>query len=62
MSETQIYLDDTPALTPLQLHTKCRRLHMEVGLDLVIVDYLQLMTGDQRRRTACRKCRPSPAT
>jgi replicative DNA helicase len=47
LSETQIYLDDTPALTPLQLHTKCRRLHMEVGLDLVIVDYLQLMTGDQ---------------
>ena len=46
LSETQIYLDDTPALTPLQLHTKCRRLHMEVGLDLVIVDYLQLMTGD----------------
>jgi replicative DNA helicase len=47
LSETQIYLDDTPALTPLQLHTKCRRLHMEVGLDLVIVDYLQLMSGDQ---------------
>jgi replicative DNA helicase len=48
LSETQIYLDDTPALTPLQLHTKCRRLHMEIGLDLVIVDYLQLMTGDDR--------------
>ncbi len=47
LSETQIYLDDTPALTPLQLHTKCRRLHMEVGLDLVIVDYLQLMTSDE---------------
>jgi replicative DNA helicase len=48
LSETQIYLDDTPALTPLQLHTKCRRLHMEIGLDLVIVDYLQLMTGEDR--------------
>src|SRR3990172_5815491 len=48
LSETQMYLDDTPALTPLQLHTKCRRLHMEIGLDLVIVDYLQLMTGDDR--------------
>jgi replicative DNA helicase len=48
MSETQIYLDDTPAITPLQLRTKCRRLHMEVGLDLIIVDYLQLMTGDTR--------------
>ncbi|MGD2057605.1 MAG: replicative DNA helicase [Anaerolineales bacterium] len=48
MSETQIYLDDTPAITPLQLRTKCRRLHMEVGLDLIIIDYLQLMTGDTR--------------
>jgi replicative DNA helicase len=48
LSDTQIFLDDTPAITPLQLRTKCRRLHMEYGLDLVIVDYLQLMTGDTR--------------
>ena len=48
LSNTTIYLDDTPAITPLQLRTKCRRLHMEVGLDLVIVDYLQLMSGDFR--------------
>jgi len=48
LSDTHIYLDDTPAISPLQLRTKCRRLHMEVGLDLVIVDYLQLMTGDTR--------------
>jgi replicative DNA helicase len=48
LGETHIYLDDTPAITPLQLRTKCRRLHMEVGLDLIVVDYLQLMTGDVR--------------
>lgn len=47
-SDTKIFLDDTPAITPLQLRTKCRRLHMEYGLDLVLVDYLQLMGGDQR--------------
>jgi len=47
-SDTHIYLDETPAITPLQLRTKCRRLHMEFGLDLVIVDYLQLMGGDTR--------------
>jgi replicative DNA helicase len=47
-SDTHVYLDDTPAITPLQLRTKCRRLHMEFGLDLVIVDYLQLMGGDTR--------------
>jgi len=48
LSDTQIFLDDTPALTPIQLRTKCRRLHLEHRLDLVIVDYLQLMTGDTR--------------
>jgi replicative DNA helicase len=46
LGDTQIYLDDTPAITPLALRTKCRRLHMEFGLDLVLVDYLQLMAGD----------------
>lgn len=48
LSETQIFLDDTPAITPIQLRTKCRRLHLEHRLDLIIVDYLQLMTGDTR--------------
>jgi replicative DNA helicase len=48
LSDTHIFLDDTPAITPLQLRTKCRRLHMEYQLDLVIVDYLQLMSGDVR--------------
>lgn len=47
-SQSMIFLDDTPAITPLSLRTKCRRLHMEYGLDLVIVDYLQLMSGDGR--------------
>ena len=48
LSDTHIFLDDTPAITPLQLRTKCRRLHLEYNLDLVIVDYLQLMSGDTR--------------
>lgn len=48
LSNAKIYLDDTPAITPLQMRTKCRRLDMEVGLDLIIVDYLQLMSGDYR--------------
>jgi replicative DNA helicase len=47
-SDTHIFLDDTPAITPLQLRTKCRRLHMEYNLDLIIIDYLQLMGGDSR--------------
>jgi len=48
LADTHIFLDDTPAITPMQIRTKCRRLHMEYELDLVIVDYLQLMSGDQR--------------
>ena len=48
LADTPIWLDDTPAITPLQLRTKCRRLHMEYQLDLVIVDYLQLMGSDMR--------------
>jgi replicative DNA helicase len=47
LSGTRVFLDDTPAITPLQLRTKCRRLHLEYRLDLVIVDYLQLMSGDR---------------
>ena len=48
LTDTHIFLDDTPSLTPLQLRTKCRRLHLEYKLDLVVVDYLQLMGGDIR--------------
>jgi replicative DNA helicase len=39
-----IYLDDTPALSTSELRTKSRRLHLEYGLDLIVIDYLQLMT------------------
>jgi len=48
LGDTHMWLDDTPAITPLQLRTKCRRLHMEHSLDLIIVDYLQLMGSDTR--------------
>lgn len=48
LSDTRVFLDDTPALTPLQLRTKCRRLHLEYELDLIVVDYLQLMSSGTR--------------
>ena len=48
LSEMHIFLDDTPAISPLQVRSKCRRLHLEYSLDLVIVDYLQLMGSDTR--------------
>ena len=43
-----IYLDDTPALTPAQLRSRCRKLRRDFGLDLVVIDYLQLMAGGER--------------
>lgn len=48
LGESRIFIDDTPAITPLQMRSKCQRLKMEEGLDLIIVDYLQLMSGDTR--------------
>lgn len=47
LSETQIFIDDTPSITPMQLRTKCRRLYAEHGLDLVMIDYLQLMQAER---------------
>lgn len=48
MTNARLFLDDTPAITPMQLLAKCRRLDTEYDLDLVIIDYLQLM-GTGRR-------------
>ena len=48
LGDAPIFLDDTPALTPIQMRTKCRRLHLEHRIDLILVDYLQLMSGDTR--------------
>jgi replicative DNA helicase len=45
VSRFPIYIDDTPALNPIQMRTKCRRLQHEHGIDLVIVDYMQLMNA-----------------
>lgn len=43
IAEAPIFIDDTPALTVTELRAKCRRLHRDVKLSLIIVDYLQLM-------------------
>jgi len=48
LSELPIYIDDTPSITALQLRTKCRRLASERGLDMIFLDYLQLMDSDFR--------------
>ncbi len=45
LAEAPIYIDDTPGIGILELRTKARRLHMDKGVDLIIVDYLQLIHG-----------------
>jgi len=45
ISEAPIYIDDTPAITVLELRAKARRLKADKGVGLIIVDYLQLMRG-----------------
>ncbi len=49
LSNVRIFLDDTPAQSPIQMRTKCRRLYSEHGLDLIIIDYLQLMNSGTGR-------------
>ena len=45
MSEVPIYIDDTPGINVFELRAKCRRLKMQHDIQLVIIDYLQLMSG-----------------
>jgi replicative DNA helicase len=48
LSETSVYIDDTPAIAPMELRAKARRLQAEHPIDLIIVDYLQLMQAGLR--------------
>ena len=48
LNNTKIVIDDTPGISIMEMRNKCRRLKAEQGLDLIVVDYLQLMTFDGR--------------
>ena len=48
LSEAQIFIDDSPMLSVIEMKSKARQLHFERGIDLVIVDYIQLMHGNGR--------------
>ena len=43
LSQSQLFIDDTPALSPNEIMSRCRRLKNRNGLDLIVIDYLQLM-------------------
>ncbi len=49
LSSLPLYIDDTPSLNIVELRSKARRLHMERGADMIIVDYLQLIQGADGR-------------
>ncbi len=49
LTEASIFIDDTPALSIRELRSKCRRLKAQNDIELIIIDYLQLMTGDASR-------------
>ena len=49
LSDLSIYMDDSPAQAVLEMRAKLRRLHTDRGVDLVIVDYLQLIAGRESR-------------
>ena len=48
LSRSEIYIFDTPGASPMDVRSKCRKLKMEKGLGLILIDYLQLMNGDGR--------------
>ena len=46
LSRAPLFIDDTPAVRPMEVLSKCRRMKIEHGLSLIIIDYLQLMSAD----------------
>ncbi len=55
IGNSNLVIDDTSGITAQELRSKCRKLKIERGLDLVIIDYLQLMSGSGRRRSENRQ-------
>lgn len=52
MSKAKIYIDDTAGITAMDMRSRARRLKAEHGLDLIVVDYLQLMQGSGKRNNS----------
>jgi replicative DNA helicase len=55
LAGTNIFIDDTPAASVNEIRTKCRRLYAEHGLDMVLIDYMQLMSGQTGARNENRQ-------
>ena len=55
IGKSNLIIDDTPGISISELRSKCRKLKIERGLDIIIIDYLQLMTGGVGRRSESRQ-------
>ena len=49
LSEAEIYIDDTPGISVMEIRAKCRKLKLEKNIGLVVIDYLQLVQGTNKR-------------
>ena len=55
LSEANIYIDDTPGISIMEIRARCRKLKMEKNIGLVIIDYLQLVQGSSKRALGSRE-------
>lgn len=55
LSESSIYIDDTPGISVMEIRAKCRKLKLEKNIGLVVIDYLQLVTGSNAKRGGSRE-------
>lgn len=49
LSESEIYIDDTPGISVMEIRAKCRKLKLEKNIGMVVIDYLQLVQGSNKR-------------
>ena len=52
LSEANMYIDDTAGISVMEIRAKCRKLKLEKGLGLVVIDYLQLVQGSGKRNSS----------
>ena len=55
IGKSGLIIDDTPGITVPEMRSKCRRYKLEQGLDIIIIDYLQLMSGSSKRSSDSRQ-------
>jgi len=55
LSEAEMYIDDTPGISITEIRAKCRKLKLEKNIGLVVIDYLQLISGSGNRKNGSRE-------